>query len=68
MSAPATADDIARLERSVAELKGLVSLVLPLAVRQKSRKEQARKAGVSVTTLWRRERRLAAKLRVEGVR
>ena len=68
MSAPATADDIARLERSVAELKGLVALVLPLAVRQKSRREQARKAGVSVRTLQRRERGLSAKLRLEGVR
>lgn len=68
MSAPATVDDVARLERQIEDLKGLVSMVLPLAVRQKSRAQQARAAGVSVTTLWRRERRLAAKLRVEGVR
>ena len=68
MSGPATAEDVARLERQIADLKGLVSLVLPLAVRQKSRRQQARAAGVSLRTLQRRERRLSAKLQVEGVR
>ena len=68
MSAPATVEDIARLERSVAEMKNLIAMVLPLAVRQKSRARQARAAGLSVRTLQRRERQLSAKLRVEGVR
>jgi hypothetical protein len=68
VSAPATQADIARLEASLAELKALVAPVLSLAVRQRSRTEQARKSGVSVRTLQRREKRLAARLAVGGIR
>jgi anti-sigma factor RsiW len=67
VSSPATQADVARLEKQLAELKALIAPVLSLAVRQKSRREQARKAGVSVRTLQRRERGLSARLRVEGV-
>lgn len=62
MSNTATREDVARLERQIGELKALIAPVLTLAVRQKSRREQARKAGVSVRTLQRRERKIAAKI------
>jgi hypothetical protein len=66
MSTPATKDDIARLERGIAELKAMLAPVLGLAVRKQSRKERARKAGCHPATLWRRERKAKAALRVNG--
>lgn len=66
MSAPATVEQVERLERRVAELTEMLRPVLSLAVRQRSRKEQARKAGISIRTLQRRERKARAKLAVGG--
>jgi len=67
MSTPATAEDISRLEMKIEELRALITPMLALAVRQKSRTAQAHSAGVSVRTLQRREKRLSAKLRLNGI-
>jgi hypothetical protein len=66
MSAQETAEEIASLRRELAEIKDMLAPVLGLAVRKQSRKEQARKAGCHPATLWRREQKAKAALRVNG--
>lgn len=44
------------------EFAQLRELVAPLAVRQRSREQQAKKAGVHRSTLYRREQRAKARL------
>lgn len=61
-----TPDDLRRIEAKLDRVLDLCSAVAALAVRKDSRKQQARKAGVSRSTLWRRERAMRARLRVEG--
>lgn len=68
MKSPSLEDEVARLHARLDRIEKLLEVVASLAIRQKSRREQARKAGVSVRTLQRRERKLRAKLAVEGVR
>lgn len=43
------------------ELRQFRDLIIPLAIRQRSRSQQARKLGVSRSTLWRRERKARAR-------
>jgi hypothetical protein len=56
-------DSLRRIEVRVGNVE---RTVLPLITRAVSRKEQARKAGVHPSTIWRREKRQRARLRAEG--
>jgi len=49
------------------EQAALTRLVAPLVTRKMSRSAQAKAAGVSPSTLWRREKSAQRKLRVEGL-
>lgn len=66
MSAAET--EILREVRAIrAEQAKMLSLVAPLLTRKISRTEQAAQAGVSTTTLWRREKAAQRKLMLEGL-
>jgi hypothetical protein len=49
-----------------AEVNRVLALLTGIAVRKESRAEQARRLGVHPTTLWRRQKRTATKLSLEG--
>jgi predicted deacetylase len=61
-------DDFSKIQAQIAELRAFIAPVLLLAIRKKSRKDQAKAAGCCTKTLRNREKRLAAKMRLEGVK
>lgn len=58
-------DAVKHCGRRLDAIEGTVGPIARIAVRADSRKEQARKAGVHPSTLWRREKREKQRLLVE---
>lgn len=49
-----------------ADVNRVLDLLAGIATRKESRAEQARRLGIHPTTLWRRQKRTATKLTLEG--
>jgi DNA polymerase III delta subunit len=62
LKAPAPTTLEARVEQLTRQVETLLTIVAPIVTRRVSNERQAKIAGVSRTTLWRRRRRAAAQL------
>ena len=62
-----SAEILSELRHLRAEHKALMAIIAPLITRKESRTAQAKKAGCSTTTIWRREKAAARKLRIKGI-
>lgn len=61
------AEELAALRAEICpKLNRIEAVMNELLVKRPSRAEQAKKLGISTVTLWRREKRLALKMRVNG--
>lgn len=68
-AAPTLADEVAALRAEIVpKLARIEAVINELMVKRPSRAEQAKKLGVHPSTLWRREKRVALRQRVSGIR
>lgn len=67
MSADEAQAILGELRHLRAEQAAFRELLAPLVTRKLSRKAQAKAAGCSASTLWRREKAIQRKLRMQGI-